>query len=391
MITKLNIMNISIEIIIFLLFLFGGSGLLLTFRSMKARLGDSIYLLFSSYGGAIFGLFAFITIFLRFSGNIELSVFFQKIVPIPLLVTYLSGYLYHEGFISVSPPPKRLVPVIVVFSGLFLFNILVIADILTYNQLDLIAAEFVFTAAYGTAIHLYLLTIYKKLLSFADIKDVRIDQKSVQGAAVSYFVLCLAFLLEWIGVYESFSIPQYILLGISAVTLSLGIGILMLNRAKWGQVLFYIPIPLHNILIYNQCGILIYSKRVNVKVDENVLKQDEVLISGALSAFSIFFKEVLGSNERFTEIKTSNTIFSFSDLPRNAGTLVVISSGTNYFIKRSLDRFSAGITEYISNLFQSGTKLDEIEKICDELAIKAFPYLEISNQQQKIVSKEASE
>jgi hypothetical protein len=373
-------MDLSAEVIILLIFLIGGSGLGLTFRSMKARLGDSIYLMINAYGGAIFGLLAFITIILRFSGDIALSVLFQKIVPIPLLVIFLSGYLYHEGFISVNPPIKRLVPVIVLFSIILLYNLLVIADLIVYSELDLIAAEFVFTAGFGVAIHLYLMTIYKRLLNFANDKAVRIDSISIKASVLSYTFLCLAFLFEWIGIYQSFSIPQYVMIFISAISLSGGIGILMMNRASWGDILFHIPIPIHNILIYNEGGILIYSKCTTVKVEEKVLKKDEILISGALTAFSTFFKEVLGSNERFTEIKTTNNIFSFSELPKNAGTLVIISSGTNYFIKRSLARFSAGISERVSNLFNKGLDLEKIEKICDELAIKAFPYLEISKQ-----------
>ena len=116
-----------------------------------------------------------------------------------------------------------------------------------------------------------------------------------------------------------------------------GIAVLMVNQLKSGDYVYYIPVPIHSILIYNYGGVLVYSQTVSHAHSAHVLlKESEILISGGLSGFSMFFKEILGSNAKLSHIVASPYEFLFSELPGLSGTMVLITSGANYFLKKSL-------------------------------------------------------
>ncbi len=68
-----------------------------------------------------------------------------------------------------------------------------------------------------------------------------------------------------------------------------GIAVLMVNQLKSGDYVYYIPVPIHSILIYNYGGVLVYSQTVHAHSAHVLLKESEILISwGFIWFFNVF-------------------------------------------------------------------------------------------------------
>ncbi|MBD3353468.1 MAG: hypothetical protein GF364_18440 [Candidatus Lokiarchaeota archaeon] len=371
------------DIIIISFFAFGLLGLSFTLRNMRDRLIDSIYLSINAINSGFFALLALGAIILRLMSEIELSVLFQKIVPFPFLIICLSGYLYHQGFLRKNPRLSTMVPMIIGFTLNVLWDLSVLLNILSYDPEITLALVYVFLGIYGSISHFLMFRVYKKILSYYDVLQIRADRLSTILVGASSFTITLAFSFELLGIYESWSIQQLIILFVAMIFMGVGIGILVVNKKRFGEMMYYIPIPIHRILIYNSGGVLVYSESVSLKTEKFDFNQDDVIISGALSAFSSFFKEILGTNELLEYIKTTQYHLTFSSLPNKSGTLVILSSGINSFIQRSLKKFSKNITPDLQQKMSNSDAFNSLKPVLDNIIITSFPYIEIKGKTKK--------
>ena len=131
--------------------------------------------------------------------------------------------------------------------------------------------------------------------------------------------------------------------------------------------------------MYNKAGLLAFNQNYDVP-EEDVLKQPGMLISGALMAFTGFFKEILGTKEKLTNIITTGYEFLFSELPGETGTIIILASKVNFFLSQSLKKFSKTMPkEIIEKINKPGLLGDYGEKL-NEHIIENFPYLTILKQ-----------
>ncbi len=89
----------------------------------------------------------------------------------------------------------------------------------------------------------------------------------------------------------------------------------------------------------------------------------------------MFFKEILGSNAKLSHIVAFPYEFLFSELPGLSGTMVLITSGANYFLKKSLEKFTNLLTFELLDDIKNQLRIDTLTERLDETVTKAFPYL----------------
>lgn len=138
---------------------------------------------------------------------------------------------------------------------------------------------------------------------------------------------------------------------------------------------YHIPFPIHQVLIYGPGGLLVYGRKVSSLEGGNVLKKDEILVSGALSAFSTFFKESLGIGAVISHINATEYEFFFVELPKESGTVILLTSGAKKLLQTSLSRLQKSIPDALLAKIRELRHDDEVIGAIDDLVMKTFPYL----------------
>ncbi len=83
--------------------------LVLTIKSFRIRLKDSPHLVLTVICAFTFLIsMLFMANYLFITPDLTTALFSQKIGTLALLVTFIAGYFYYEGFISSTPPTARL-------------------------------------------------------------------------------------------------------------------------------------------------------------------------------------------------------------------------------------------------------------------------------------------
>ncbi|MFX0210391.1 MAG: hypothetical protein ACFFDT_30710 [Candidatus Hodarchaeota archaeon] len=177
----------------------------------------------------------------------------------------------------------------------------------------------------------------------------------------------------WLDTYDIFSTlgDIFILIGLIVFTANYLLNI---------EYIYRIPIPIHQVMFYNSSGLPTYARRVyapKIGVPETF---NEELISGAISAIGAIFKETLGKAARIRHLDLGEYQIFFSHVPDDEGTLVVLTSGGNFFLSKSLERFIRTIPkEYIRSLEIDMVDIERNRERLDPLLLSSFRYLELSN------------
>ncbi len=188
--------------------------------------------------------------------------------------------------------------------------------------------------------------------------------------AIIYFIR--NFFIQDIMIYSLFS-------QISIIFSTLGSILMVLNYVLHPNYIYYLPFPIHSIILYNKDGIISYSR--NLDSVGLLQKFPEIVLSGTFSAISILIKETLGSGAQVQKINADKyQIYFFNILEKNM-TLAVIALGNTYFFQKSLRKFSKLIPhETIKILNEPGVNLLDLRPEIDNYLLKAFPYIRIKKK-----------
>ncbi len=296
------------------------------------------------------------------------NLFLENLSLIPMTCIFFFMYLYFEALATARPPLKR----ILTMSGL----LIVITTLHVLNTLNLFlipnffALFASFTYCYGMIICAFGVSIFKKALTSFRKTAIKIDIGVFYTTVISTIILQISGISQflYVGVNEGaillFFIGNIIFIG--------AMGLLVINSLINGDYIYYIPHPIQAIMLYNEGGVLVFEQTFE-SGDQKLLKGPE-LISSALTAFSSFFKEILGTESKFNYINAKNYEFYFEQLPGNAGTLVVVASSANLILIKSMRKLVQSLPnntiESIKD-FQGRMLFEEFDKL-----IKVyFPYL----------------
>lgn len=138
--------------------------------------------------------------------------------------------------------------------------------------------------------------------------------------------------------------------------------------------LYRMPVPIHDVILYNASGIAVYSRLVQNKGFETS-KIPEHLMSMAVTAISTLLSESLQTDTQLEVIESKNRTLLFET--RGALTVLLICDRATYFVRRSLRQLLKSIDPHTyekltADAFESDTTL--VQKI-DKYVSRALPYL----------------
>ncbi len=298
----------------------------------------------------------------------EEQLVLENISLIPLIFVFFFFYLYFEALTTVKPPLTR----VITMSGSLIFIVtLDISNILNLFAVPKLFPLFAgFTYFYGMLACGFGVSVFRKALATYRKTAIKIDLGVFSATLASTVILQVSGFSQFIFVSAFDWIMQLFWIGI--LVFMGAIGLLVINSVINGDYIYYIPHPIQAIMLYNDGGVLVY-ERTFESGDQRLLKGPE-LISSALTAFSSFFKEILGTEAKFSYIHAKNYEFHFADLPENVGTLVLVASSANLILLKSVKKLvhslPNSLVESIKD-FKGKMLLEEFDKL-----IKVyFPYL----------------
>ncbi len=157
----------------------------------------------------------------------------------------------------------------------------------------------------------------------------------------------------------------------------IGIFLLLLNYLTNLDYLYRLPFPIHQIIIYNNSGLCIYSRSVRTKGIDAIFVE-EMLFSGLISAISSAIKESLGTSTELRYIDATNKhilLEMYKGL-----TIVVVSDNKSKLLVESIKTVNKLIPDdFRENLNTSLVNVSKISDLFDSYIKIAFPYLVIQD------------
>ncbi len=295
--------------------------------------------------------------------------FLENLSLIPMTFVFFFIYLYFEALATARPPLKR----IVTLSGILLFittlHILNTLNLFTFPHFFPLFASF--TYCFGMMICAFGVSIFKKAHTSYHKTAIRIDIGVFYTTLISTIILQISGISQFLS-GEVLNDWAILLFFVGNVIFIGAMGLLVINSLINGDYIYYIPHPIQAILLYNEGGIPVFVQTFE-SGDQKLLKGPE-LISSALTAFSSFFKEILGTESTFNYINAKHYEFYFEQLPDNAGTLVVVASSANLILLRSVKKLVQSLPNNLVESIKDFKGRMLIEEF-DKLIKVHFPYL----------------
>lgn len=359
------------------IFLIGSSifdiGLILIFFKVYNRMKDNPNLIRAIISGIFLMIFFFLASYFRFKENPYQSLFTNiSLIPIDFFLLFL--YLYFETLNSARIPEKRLL----FFASLFLFNIIInILNIFNLfeskNFFPLFAA---LTYFYGSFSALFGLYVLYKTFKIYNAKPVKLDFLAVLILLFSLIIYQISGVQGYLGYNTAES-----LFLIATFFFFCAAAIILFNSILNNEYIFLIPNPIHLILVYTSGGVLLYNRNFYPQ-GSDMIKKDECMITGGVTGFSMFFKEILGSDAIIQYIDAKSFEFYFESLPNNAGSFVVVTTHANQIMLRSMKKLVNNIpSSYLDQIGENSGVM--MQKEFDILIQKYFPYLQFTLNQNK--------
>lgn len=183
-----------------------------------------------------------------------------------------------------------------------------------------------------------------------------------------------------IRLFENVSLNPilYFIEDFSSLIFLAAIVLLMVNYLIHSDYLYQLPFPIHQIMIINKGGTLIYNRKVSIVKIPNLSFEKEILMGGFMTAIFSVVKDTLGSLSQIKYIDTGKYKIYFSQIPENNEIVSIIASGDNLFIQKSLNRFTNSIsTDIIKKISASVLIKDELIDKIDGFLVSEFPFLTI--------------
>lgn len=192
----------------------------------------------------------------------------------------------------------------------------------------------------------------------------------------SFFIIFVAHIIYVLG--DNFFLNFFDYTTLADVMGIIGIFLLLINYLSNLDYLYRLPFPIHQIIIYNNSGLCVYSRTVRTK-GIKAITIEEMLFSGLISAISNGIKESLGTTTELRYIDATNKhilLEMYKGL-----TIVVVSDNRSKLLVESIKTVNKLIPDDIRNeLNGSLINVSKIPNLFDSYIKIAFPYIIITNQ-----------
>ena len=293
-----------------------------------------------------------------------------------LILVFYSLYLHYESLSSIRPSFWRhLIVYGLAISCITILLLSIVGFIPDKNSAEILIH--LTSSIFGVASILYPLHITLRTHRLTNKRATHIE-------LISIFLFLLTGVLYvgegLIRLFENVSL-NYIfdfIEDVSSLLFIIALVLLMVNYLIHSDYIYQLPFPIHQIMIINKGGTLIYNRKVSIVTIPNLSFEKEILMGGFISAIFNVVKETLGSFTQIKYIDTGKYKIYFSQIPGNNGIVSLIASGGNLLIQKSLERFAKSIGSDIINRFSTSGEIgNELIKKIDSFLLKEFSFLTI--------------
>ncbi|WP_371801717.1 hypothetical protein [Candidatus Lokiarchaeum ossiferum] len=226
-------------------------------------------------------------------------------------------------------------------------------------------------------------TIKMVALLFSVIIEVKIYSNTklvtVKIELISIVILLIYAINLFIRDFLFFSEYAMIFTQISWFSVLLGSILLICNYITHANYIYYLPFPIHSIIVYNEGGMLTYAQKFNNSKFTDQLP--DALISGIYSAISSLVRDTLGVGAQLQHINADKYQIYFKETSNLKATLAVIALGKSFFFQKSLNKFINSIpNSLINEINQPGVALSDFQQEIEEYVKRSFPYIQILNE-----------
>ena len=320
------------------------------------------------FSGAFGQLFLTFGLFNQFNDE-TLSRYLLILGMLIYSLLFLFMFLHYEYEHRTMPSSRLLSVMMGIFGALVLALSLAFIN---YGKLGVSLTDLALFILYGLALYVFTQSF---LVSFQASR--RIPEKQQIIETISIGALLSGSIAYIIGTLFRTTLME--LLGFSPLTIGdvlVIIGLFMLTGNYLAKIdfLYRLPIPIHQIILFNDAGVPVYVKKVQTRGLERINIQ-ETLFTGTITAITSLIKETLGTSSRFRTLDAGNKQI-FLESNNNVTALVITDKGTR-FLLRSLKQLMKLIPEDIKDMLNKPMiSSSEMEEKIDPLIKKAFPYVE---------------
>ncbi len=294
----------------------------------------------------------------------------DKISDAFLILAFYMFYLHFEALSNIKPALTRHSLMVMILTAYYLVFIF---DLVGYLP-KTIATDFgfilfsIFTVATFSFGSLSFWKIYKLLRDRASFLDLVGICLVLAGQSM---ILTIDLLVGFHLLSRNGEVRSSINL-IALILLIIGMGIFFGNFLKNGVYVYRLSVLVHNIMLYNSGGILVYSQELTQPVEF----QKKAFVTSFFMAINAFMKQVIDKKTSLHQIDVKRYQIHFAYLPNEQGCLIVISSGLSYFLRNSLYKFTRTIpNELIKSINDIKTNKKQLRIQLDAYILKTFPYI----------------
>jgi len=194
--------------------------------------------------------------------------------------------------------------------------------------------------------------------------------KEYQGMLIGC-ALCLLVAGFFLGLLNDFGVPGNLGL-FGEIMKILGIFVFVFLYVFQIDYIFRIPFQINTVMLFNQFGMLIYAAIYKIREDQkDSISMD--LITAAISGFSTFMSETIGSEEPLKRVETGDKILIVEHGKKS--TIAIISDNSNFFLKQSMKE----VIRTIECKYEKPLDVDYMDSSffsdIPKFLVDSFPYL----------------
>ena len=318
----------------------------------------------------------YIFYYLAPTGNEILKIDLYYLSTVLLIIAFFYIYLHYESLISERHIFFRFLLIFGMLVFCLTLHLIVFLDL--YNNLNSI--DFLIN---------FITTIYSFIIITFSIKVIYDTYAIIKEKAIIYeFIIlllieiaCILYLLGVLFIYTDNLVLNDIgtqIYQIGNIAIISCLVLLAINYIIHRDYVFRIPFPINRIMMINNSGLIVYNRQTASKLTPELSNTMELLLGGYINAVSHIAEEILGSNFQFHSIESGEFKINFFQIKKKKGILVIISTGGNYLLQKSIDHFMKSLPDKFLERIQSPHRLKdaEIQEI-DSFLQNSFPYLQL--------------
>lgn len=361
-------LNFAIAILILTLLV------ILSYRNIKQKY--ILTYLFLTLFLALISLILYLLYLITLQQGLIIPIDLEYLSNVPFILVFFFLFLHFEALASVRPSFLRFSLILTLTT--IVLTLIILRFFNLFSNLRL--ADFIitlFSIIFGLFSTIYPLKISLKSHRLAKELPTKID-------LISIFIIFISNLLYTTELFSKIFQSEFlnnlnlIMLDLYSFLIVSSLTLLIINYLIHPRYIYRFPFPIHQIMLINKAGLLVYSCKVfNINIPGIDYTKNNI-ISGYINLIFNLMKVTFGANTRLDHLNIGNYQIFLSQIHEQSGILTLICSGGNYFLAKYLEGFTKSLPKsFLEKMNELTPQKSFIQEEFEALIKEAFPFLTI--------------